>query len=424
LKQTLDRGMGFGMNYAHHQCVAGIEVMLADGDVVRTGQFGISNSPSAFLSKFTYGPSVEGLFVQSNLGVVTKLSLWLTPQPQAYMACTFSMQQYDDLAVMVDAFGEMKRNGTIQSCVWFTSLIETLCISGRREDYWKGEGPVPDWRLEELRKETGFGHWYARWGLYGPKRIVQAQFDEIKAVMEKKAPAGEITGVLFENEDGVDAASVPTPHGDMFVGVPSLWSLPLINWPIPKDRVGKAAHGDYAPVIPSSGKLLLEWMKVSKPICEANGVELMADFFMHERHVVLMNMFTWDQTDPQQKEKMNRLYYGLYEEAKKRGYGMYRGHVNHMGESKCHSRWIPLTHTDLIANMNDFNNHAYNRFVEKIKVGCLCIARARLTVAGCCRSKRDSRARQTGHLAKPVPASAGHTGAKVLSFWGAILEPC
>ncbi|KAL2256673.1 hypothetical protein VTK26DRAFT_1317 [Humicola hyalothermophila] len=350
---TLDRGMGFGMNYVHHQCVAGMEVMLADGDLVRTGQFGITNSPSAFLSKFTYGPSVEGLFLQSNLGVVTKMSIWLTPQPQAYMACTFSMPGFDDLAVMVDAFGEMKRNGTIQSLVWFGSLIEMLCVTGRRDEYWKGDGPIPDWRLEELRKETGSGFWWARWGLYGPKRIVQAQFDEIKEVMAKKAPTGEITGVLYADENGVDAATVPIQHGGMFVGVPSMWSLPLINWSIPSGKAaGKAAHGDYAPVIPSSGKLVLEWMKVSKPICEANGVELMADFFMLERHVVVMNMFTWDQTDLEQKERMNRLYYGLHEEAKKRGYGMYRAHVNHM---------------DLIANLNDFNNHAYNRFVERIK---------------------------------------------------------
>ena len=329
--------MGFGMNYVHHQCMAGMEVMLADGDVVRTGQFGISNSPSAFLSRLTYGPSVEGLFLQSNLGVVTKLSLWLTPRPQAYMACAFSMPAFDDVAVMVDAFGAMKRDGTIQSCVWFTSLVETLCIGGRRGDYWAGEGPVPDWRLEQLRDETGVGYWYARWGLYGPRRVVQAQFAEIKAVLAERAPTGTITGTLYEGgEDGagVDAASVPDHHGSMFVGVPSLWSLPLINWPIPRDREGggRAAHGDYAPVIPSSGKLVLEWMRASKPICEANGVELMADFFMLERHVVLMNMFTWDQTDPEQKKKMERLYYGLYEEAKKRGYGMYRGHVNHMGE--------------------------------------------------------------------------------------------
>ena len=326
--------MGFGSTYCHHQNMAGLEVMLADGDLVRTGQFGISNSPSAFLSKFTFGPSVEGLFLQSNLGVVTKLSIWMTPQPQAYMCCTFSMPLWEDLPVMVDAFGEMKRNGTISSLVWFTSLIETLCIEGRRSDYWTGEGPIPDWRLEELRQETGYGHWYARWGLYGPRRIVQAQFDEIKEVMATKAPTGTITGTMYHNENGVVAADVPAEHGSMFVGLPQMWSLPLISWPIPRSKTdGKPAHGDYAPIIPSSGKLLMEWMRVSKPICEANGVELMADFFMHERHVVLMNMFTWDQTDLQAKAKIERLYYGLHEEAKKRGYGMYRAHVNHMGES-------------------------------------------------------------------------------------------
>jgi len=337
---TLDRGMGFSTNFAHHQHMSGIEVMLADGDVVRTGQFGISNSPNAFISKFTFGPSVEGLFLQSNLGVVTKLSLWLTPQPQGFMACTFSMPKFEDIEPMVDLFGEMKRNGTIPaSLVFFTSLIETLCISGRREDYWTGEGPVPDWRLEELREETGYGHWYARWGLYGPKRIVQAQFDEIKEVLGREAPTGKITGTLYAAEEGVDAVKVPPEHGLMFVGVPTMWSLPLINWPISKNRAGKAAHGDYAPVIPSSGKAVLEWMQLSKPVCEANGVELMADFFMHERHVVLMNMFTWDQTDPEQKKKVDQLYYGLYGIAKEKGYGMYRAHVNHMGEFDFSLNW-------------------------------------------------------------------------------------
>lgn len=333
-EQTLDRGLGFGANFSHHQSMAGIEVMLADGDLVRTGQFGITNSPSAFLSKYTYGPSVEGLFLQSNLGVVTKLSIWMTPQPAAYMSCSFSMPEFEDIEVMVDEFGEMRRNGVVPNCVWMTSVIETLCISGRREDFWKGEGPIPQWRIKELQTQMGVGHWLARWGLYGSKRMVQAQFDEIQEILAKKAPTGELKGKLFAAEDGerLDAATVPEEHGAMFVGVPSLWSLPLIDWPLPKGSTGKAAHGDYAPVIPSSGKMLLEWMRVSQPIYDAAGIELMGDFFMHERHVVLMNMFTYDQQDPVQRRRVHELYYGLYREAKKRGYGMYRAHVNHMGE--------------------------------------------------------------------------------------------
>jgi hypothetical protein len=325
--------MGFGANFAHHQVMAGIEVMLADGDLVRTGQFGISNSPSAFLSKFTYGPSVEGLFLQSNLGVVTKLSIWMTPQPAAYMSCSFSMPRFEDIEVMVDTFGDLRRSGIVPNCVWMTSLIETLCISGRREDFWKGEGPIPEWRMDELQKELGVGQWLARWGLYGPARIIKAQLEEIREILQKRAPTGELKGVLFEGQNGelLDATTVPLEHGAMFVGVPSMWSLPLIDWPLPRGSKGKAAHGDYAPVIPSSGKMVLEWMQISKPIYEAAGIELMGDFFMHERHVVLMNMFTYDQQDPVQRKRVHELYYGLYREAKKRGYGMYRAHVNHMG---------------------------------------------------------------------------------------------
>ena len=317
--------------------MAGIEVMLADGDLVRTGQFGITNSPSAFISKFTFGPSVEGLFLQSNLGVVTKLSILLTPQPSAYMSCSFSMPKFEDIETMVDAFGEMRRDGLIPNCVWMTSLIETLCISGRREDFWEGEGPIPDWRMDELQEERGVGQWLARWGLYGSKRIVQAQFDEIQEILAKKAPTGEIKGALFAGENGelLDATTVPIEHGSMFVGIPSLWSLPLIDWPLPRNSKGKAAHGDYAPIIPSSGKLVREWMEASKPAYEKAGIELMGDFFMHDRHVVLMNMFTFDQQDPEQCRKIRGLYHDLYQEAKKRGFGMYRAHVNHMGRWKC-----------------------------------------------------------------------------------------
>ncbi|KAH8890217.1 FAD-linked oxidase-like protein [Thozetella sp. PMI_491] len=353
---TLDRGMGFGANFSHHQAMSGIEVMLADGSLLRTGQWGITNSPNAFLSKYTYGPSVEGLFVQSNLGVVTKLSLWMNAQPPAYMSCEFSMPAFEDLAVMVDELGKLRRDGIVPNCIWFMGLIENLCMWGRREDFWKGEGPIPDSRMDELQAEYGGYQWLARWGLYGPKRIIQAQFDEIKEILAGKAPTGKLVGNIFVGEEGagVDASTIPIEHGMMWAGVPSLASLELVHWTIPHDRTGKGkpAHGDYAPIIPNDGATVLEWMRACKPIHEAHGLEPMVDFFMYERHVVVMNMFSWDQEDPEAQKRVRGLYYGLHEEAKKRGFGMYRSHVHHM---------------DLIAGLNDFNGHMYNKFVEKIK---------------------------------------------------------
>lgn len=171
--------------------------MLADGDVVRTGQFGITNSPSAFISKFTFGPSVEGLFWQSNLGIVTKMSIWMTPQPSAYMSCTLSMPEFDDVEVMVDTLGLLRRNGVIPNVVWVGNVVEALCIQGRRRDFWKGDGPMPDWRIKELQDELKLGYWVARFGLYGPKRVIQAHFDEIQDILGKSAPTGKFTGNCF-----------------------------------------------------------------------------------------------------------------------------------------------------------------------------------------------------------------------------------
>jgi hypothetical protein len=308
--------------------------MLAEGDLVRTGQFGISNSPSAFLSKFTYGPSIEGLFWQSNLGIVTKMSIWLTPQPSAFMSCVFNMPEFDDLEVMVDTLGLMRRNGVIPNVIWVGNAVEALCIRGRRRDFWKGEGPIPDWRVKKLQKELNLGYWTARFGLYGPERIVRAHFDEIRETLSKQAPTGEFIGKLFAGDKGglLDAASVPFEDGNVLVGVPSLMSIPLMSWPLKEDGVGKAAHGDYAPIIPSSGKRLLDWMRRAKPLFEASGLELMTDFFMHERHVVVTGMYSFDQHSPVEREAMHRLFYALHAEAKEKGYGMYRGHIQHMGE--------------------------------------------------------------------------------------------
>src|SRR3546814_20740534 len=78
---ALEHGAGYTPYGDHFIMQCGMEVVLADGQVVRTGQGGISNSKHWQISKHGLGPQFDGMFTQSNFGVVTKLGIWLMPEP-------------------------------------------------------------------------------------------------------------------------------------------------------------------------------------------------------------------------------------------------------------------------------------------------------------------------------------------------------
>lgn len=326
--------MGFVPTGFHHENLAGLEVVLANGDVVRTGQFAMSTSPSAHLTRLSFGPTIDGLFLQSNLGIVTKMGIHMTPQPQAYMSCTFDMPDLEDIEAIVDVFGEMRRNGILPHIVYVFSIVEWSAIFGRRADYWDGDGPIPDWRLAEIQKELDTGFWTVKFGLYGPKEILQAHYDIVHKAVSQKLPKGRLKNSLFSAEEGelLEATSVPQTQGGMFVGVPSMWSLPMVSYYNGKGDAGIGAHGAYSPIIPLEGKRVLEWVKAAKQVYESNGFDLLVDFFMHERHAVFVCMLCFDKTNPQQRSGVEKIFHTLFEEGTKRGYSKYRAHINHMGE--------------------------------------------------------------------------------------------
>lgn len=59
---------------------------------------------------------------------------------------------------------------------------------------------------------------------------------------------------------------------------------------------------------------------------------MFCDFFMHERHVIFVNMMTFDKTNGEHRRAVKAIFQTLFEEGRKRGYSKYRSHVNAMGE--------------------------------------------------------------------------------------------
>ncbi|MFZ1992209.1 MAG: FAD-dependent oxidoreductase, partial [Alphaproteobacteria bacterium] len=85
---ALDRGGGVTQSAFrnHFEAHCGMEVVLANGEVMRTGMGALPNSKTWQQFKTGFGPYVDGLFSQGNYGIVTKMGFWLMPEPEAYLA--------------------------------------------------------------------------------------------------------------------------------------------------------------------------------------------------------------------------------------------------------------------------------------------------------------------------------------------------
>lgn len=129
-------------------------------------------------------------------------------------------------------------------------------------------------------------------------------------------------------------ASLSDSHANLVLWqVPSLFSLPLVKYMLPKDGSGAGAHGAYGAIVPLDGKVIVEWYQCVRRVYEAEGFDAMCDFFMHGRHAVFICMLCFDKTNRQQTDAINRMFHKLFQEGSKRGFSDYRTHVNHMGES-------------------------------------------------------------------------------------------
>src|SRR6187551_3615524 len=131
---ALERGGGRTPMRDHWNAVCGLEVVLANGEVLRTGMGAMANSEVWHQYKYGFGPLVDGLFSQSNFGIVTRMGLWLMPAPEAYRAFFFSTPDDAKISELVDRLSPLKKQGLLPSAVHIANDLRTL--SSRLQYPW------------------------------------------------------------------------------------------------------------------------------------------------------------------------------------------------------------------------------------------------------------------------------------------------
>ena len=160
--QTLDRGFGYTAQGNHQGYICGMEVMLPDGNLIPTGQWAVDNSPSAFACRAGFGPQVDGLFLQSNLGVVTKLGIWVQPQPDTMMPVCLEMDELEDLQDLVDILAELRREDILQNDPSIFNVFRSTSRMGSRHQVYPDPGAIPEDALQAMMKENGWKYWKTR----------------------------------------------------------------------------------------------------------------------------------------------------------------------------------------------------------------------------------------------------------------------
>lgn len=348
LGNMLDRGYGMTPHGDHVKSLCGMEVVLPDGELVRTGMGAMEGTDLGPLFQGGFGPTLEGLFTQSNLGVVTQVGLWLQPAPHTYVNGDIAVEREEDLPQLIDILTTLRREEIIQNNALCGNVVRAATMRGNRAKFWDGEGSIPDWRLEELRHEFGIGQWNGKFALYGDRLLCERRLEiiteRVSAIPGARVNArfySGVEGMALQHEDIADLDRT------QMAGVPTLKPLSTVGW-----AAENGGHIDAAPIIPARGEDVYEFYQEAKRLYTKHGFDLYIGYHLYPRHMVHVTMIFFERGNEEMLTRARALYSDLLDAARLRGYAPYRSHVDYM---------------DRIADGFDFNDHAVRRLQEKLK---------------------------------------------------------
>lgn len=344
---ALDRGVGYTPYGEHSENICGMEVVLPNGEVMRTGMGALSRGKSWHAFKPGYGPSVDGLFMQSNFGIVTKAGIWLMPQPDFFTACDLQFERESDLERIVDITARLRREEIIQNTAVLSNAVRLISRLGAREKWFQGEGAAPDNVVQQKLREMGLGAWNLRFAIYGPEELADGRLKLAKQAFT------EIPGARFESKKWDVRAHTPEEFtaaiGSESVqgGVPSLFALEVLKY-----RGEDGGHIGFSPILAPNGKEAVKLANLVGRLCHELGFDYYGGFSFGHRHLWSVMMILYDKKNDGHRAQVDRLFRRLVKEAGELGFAEYRAHVAYM---------------DLVGEQYDFNGHALRRFAETLK---------------------------------------------------------
>ena len=329
---TLDRGVGYTPYGEHFLLACGMEVVLANGEVLRTGMGSMPNSNTWQVFKWGYGPYLDGIFTQSNYGIVTKFGFWLMPEPPAFKPFVIQYQHEEDIVEIVETIRPLRISGVIPNAVVIAHALYEAPVKAKRSDYVSGPGSIPDEAVYRIMKDHKLGIWNVYAALYGTQEQIDVNW---KIVTQAFGQSGKAK-ILTEQEAADDPAFAY--RAKLMRGEMTLTEFSLYNW-----RGGGGSMW-FAPVSQARGSETLKQMALTKQILR-NTDWIIPVNSSSACAICIISSILYDKTDPEQTKAAYQCFDELLTEFSARGYGTYRVNTAFMDKvaenyGQCNGKYI------------------------------------------------------------------------------------
>lgn len=354
---ALDRGVGyFG---PRKDDLFGLVVVCGNGEVLRTGFRRLTGSPLATSHPYGLGPMLDGLFFQSNFGIVTSACFRLVPKRPVQVALSLSLRREADLAQFIDLLADFKREGLIGSVTHIANRARTgATLSYGVTRYLEEQcGYTPERARAEAQRAIATvapGEWASLGAVTGTAAQVRVSLAEIrrrighlarvKTVTEKVLDIGYAVmhPLRFLPAARANAAAIAAirPLHTLALGVPTDAAIDNLLWKygrtdLPANKLDSSDCGlmFINPALPLDGAFVQDFVGRMKAIAAGEA-------YRHELYITInietptslvavINLL-FDRSKPEETERAKACAAALLDEIHRLGLEVYRARADMM----------------------------------------------------------------------------------------------